>query len=117
MHGIGFRLILKAHKSDVPGFFKRYLIQLSYLCLLALIGYWLFHRLSNASLNDLNHTGYFFEPTKSGMLKGMIVYALGSLFAYLVIVGFFTKLVTRYDYKDSVKESLNKSSDQRCCTL
>jgi hypothetical protein len=103
MHGVGFRLIVNAPKQDVPGFFKRYLIQLSYLCLLAFVGYLFFKYLSNASLSDLNHSGSWFEPTKSGMLKGMIAYACGSLCVYIAIVGTVTKLVTRFGYKESFK--------------
>lgn len=106
MQGVGFRLFAKVQKQDVPGFFKRFLIQLIYLAVICFSSYLFFKNASNASLDELHKTTPFFEPTKIGVLKGMVVYSLASIFVYLIVVGFVTKILTKFTYTESVKSLL-----------
>ncbi len=106
MQGVGFRVFVKVQKQDFPGFFKRFVIQLIYLAVICLSSYLLFKDISNASLNDLQTTPPFFEPTKIGILKGMIVYSLASIFVYLILVGIITKVFTKFTYTESIKSLL-----------
>jgi hypothetical protein len=106
MQGVGFRLFVKVQKQDVPGFFKRFLIQLIYLAVICFSSYLFFKDISNASLNELHKATPFFEPTKIGILKGMVVYSLASIFVYLIVVGFITKILTKFTYTESVKSLL-----------
>lgn len=82
------------------------MIQLIYLAVICFSSYLFFKNASDASLDELHKTTPFFEPTKIGVLKGMVVYSLASIFVYLIVVGFVTKILTKFTYTESVKSLL-----------
>jgi hypothetical protein len=104
LHKLGFSLVLKTAKENIPGFFKRFFIQLLYLLICIGAGYLYYQNLMNTpvSLDSASSTPLF-PPTRMGMLSGMVAYAIFSLFLYVLIVTVFTKVLTQFNYAESFK--------------
>lgn len=104
LHKLGFSLILKTVKNNIPGFFKRFSIQLIYLLICIGAGYLYYQNLMSTpvSLDSVSSTPLF-PQTKMGMLSGMIAYAIFSLLLYVFIVTVLTKLLTQFNYAESLK--------------
>jgi uncharacterized integral membrane protein len=104
LHKLGFSLVLKTPKNDIPGFLKRFSIQLLYLLICMGAGYLYYKNVISTpiSLDSVSSTSLF-PPTKMGMLSAIVAGAISSLLLYVLIVTALTKVLTQFNYAESLK--------------
>lgn len=104
IHGLGYRLVLKVPREEMPGFWKRYLVQILFMLAISIVGYLYFdHVMQQINSGNYSASGSLFPPTKNGIFMGMAVYLIANLIVYAIVCAFFLKMLTKFSFADSLK--------------